>query len=256
MARFTAFAMIALLALAALPAVAANPAVVRAGIDPWETVPEGTGVDFKHNPLPAGFFCTSSPAFAGRIWLRGVPLATDNSQFAKFDTIVQRLDDAVFNSRGVARTRFQIRALQLEGVKTFKNRCGEYRVQATLDGEQPITTMRIVRENKGGGRFFVTVKMNTKIIFTRVDNPAEVLELSHPVTFAPTPYHYWSFRDPRKDSRRVGEAMVDTDWDGTPDTLVPGTSNFAAGRGGRAKFQGVDAVMHDSSSFHAVQVTE
>lgn len=251
MARSTGLAIVALLVLAALPAVAASPAV-RAGIDPWVTVPEGTNIDFQHNPLPAGFFCASSPAFAGRIWLHGVPLATDNPQFARFDTIVQRLDDAVFNNRGVARTRFQIRALQLEGVKTFKNRCGEYRVQVTLDGEQPVTTMRIVRENKEGGRFLITVKINTKVIFTRVDNPAESLELSHPVTFEPSPYHHWAYRDPRKDSKRVGEAMIDTDWDGTPDTLVPGTSNFSAGRGGRTKFQGEETIEHTGSSTHMV----
>ena len=231
MARSAALTAIALLVLAAIPAIAAGP-VIRAGIDPWKTIPEGTRVDFKHNPLPAGFFCNSSPAFTGKIWLRGVPLTTDNRQLARADTIVERLDDAVFNSRGVAHTRFQVRALQLEGIKTLKNVCGEYSVQVTLDGEQPITKMRIVRQNKEGGRFLLTVKMNTKVVFTRVDNPAERLEFSYPVTFEPSPYHRWEFRDVRRHSRPVGESMVDTDWDGQPDTTVRGTSNFTAGQGG------------------------
>jgi hypothetical protein len=235
MTRSTALVAVALLVLVALPVAAASP-VIRAGIDPWRTVPEGTFSDFRENPLPAGFFCTASPAFTGRIWLRGVPLASDNPRLAKADTIVQRLDNAVFNKHGVARTRLQVRALQLEGIRTFKNVCGEYRVQVTLEGEQPVNNMRIVRENKDGGRFFVTLRINTKVIFTRVDNPAERLEFSQPVAFAQSPYHFWGFRDEHK--ARVGESMIDSDWDGSLDALVPGGSNFSAGhRGGQVKLE-------------------
>lgn len=248
MTRSTALIAVALLVLLALPAAAAGP-VIRAGIDPWRTVPEGTYSDFGENPLPAGFFCTASPAFAGRIWLRGVPLASDNTGLAKYDTIIQRLDDAVFNNRGVARTRLQIRALQLEGIRPFKTVCGSYRVQLTLEGEQPINNMRIVREGKDGGRFFVTLRINSKLVFTRVDNPSERLEFSKPVAFPSTPYHYWGFRDEQKG--RASEAMIDTDWDGTPDTLLPGTSNFSAGRrGGQIKLQQQDIVTHAT---HVVQ---
>jgi hypothetical protein len=247
MARFTALAAVALLVLAAIPAIAAGP-MVRAGIDPWVTIPEGTRVDFKHNPLPAGFFCTSSPAFTGKIWMRGVPLAADNPQFARFDTIVERLDNAVFDSRGVAHTRFQVRALQLEGINTFKNRCGEYHVQVTLDGEQPITKMRILRQNNQGGRFILTVKMNTKVIFTRVDNPAERLEFSYPVKFSPSPYHLWSYRNVRQHSRAVRGAMIDTDWDGSLDTTIRGTSNFAAGQGG-GTLEFSETMSHDGKHY-------
>lgn len=249
MARLTALAAVALLVLAAIPAIAAGP-VIRAGIDPWVTIPEGTRVDFKHNPLPAGFFCTASPAFTGKIWMRGVPLATDNAQFSRIDTVVERLDDAVFNSRGVAQTRFRVRALQLEGVNTFKNVCGEYTVRTTLDGEQPITKMRIVRQGRDGGRFLVTVKMNTKVVFTRVDNPAETLEFSFPVTFEPSPYHRWEFRSVKLHSRAVGAATIDTDWDGVPDARVRGASNFAAGTGGGVLEFG-ETVEHDGK--HMVQ---
>ena len=249
MTRLTALAALALLVLAAIPAIAAGP-VVRAGIDPWVTVPQGTSVNFKHNPVPAGFFCTSSPAFTGKIWFRGASLASDNPQYARFDTIAERLDDAVFNSRGVAQTRFRITALQLEGIRTFKNACGEYAVQVTLDGEQPITKMRILRQTKEGGRFIVTVKMNTKVVFTRVDNPAERLELSYPITFEPSPYHSWQFRTVQLHSRAVGAAMIDTDWDGQPDTRVRGTSNFSAGQAGGGLEFG-ETVEHDGH--HTIQ---
>lgn len=236
MKHSSALAVFALLVLAALPAAAADP-VIYAGIDPWVTVPEGTSVDFQHNPLPKGFFCKSSPAFTGTIWLRGVPLASDNPQFARFDTIVERLDDAVFDSRGVARTRFQVKALQLEGISTFKNRCGEYYVQVTLDGVQPITTMRIIRQNDEGGRFVLPVRINTKVIFTRVDDLNEKLEISYPVRFTPSPYHHWAYRDLVPDAKRFSRAAIDTNWDTRLDTLVPGTSNFAPGQDGGTQFQ-------------------
>jgi len=236
MKRSSALAVFAVLVLAALPAVAAEP-VIYAGIDPWVTVPEGTSVDFRHQPLPKGFFCKSSPAFTGAIWFRGVPLASDNPQLARYDTIVERLDDAVFDRRGVARTRFQVKALQLEGISTFKNRCGEYYVQVTLDGVQPVTTMRIIRENDEGGRFVLPVRINTKVIFTRVDDLDEKLEFSYPVTFRPSPYHRWTYSDRLPDAKRLTRATVDTNWDTRPDTSVPGTSNFAPGEGGATRFQ-------------------
>jgi hypothetical protein len=230
MVRLIAIAAVAVLVLTVLPVAATvKDPVIRAGIDPWMTVPEGTKVDFEHDPLPAGFFCTASPAFTGRIWLRGVPLASDNPQYANIDTVVERLDDAVFDSRGVAQTRFQMRALQLEGVRTFKNQCGEYHVQVKLDGEQPITRMQILRDGPSGGRFLLTVKINAKVVFTRGDNPAERLDVAYPVTFKPSPYHRWSLPEP-SDSAQISGAMIDTDWDGTPDTLVRGTSNFTAGQ--------------------------
>ena len=248
MKRFSALAVFALLVLAALPVAAADP-VIHAGIDPWVTVPEGTRVDFQHNPLPKGFFCKSSPAFTGTIWLRGVPLASDNPEFARFDTIVERLDDAVFNSRGIARTRFQVKALQLEGIRTFKNRCGEYYVQVTLDGEQPVTTMRIIRENDQGGRFALPVRINTKVIFTRVDDLNERLEVPYTVRFTPSPYHRWAYRDLLQDAKRVGRATIDTNWDTRPDTPVRGTSNFVPGQGGATRFQ--SRLKHDGC--HTVQ---
>lgn len=229
MVRPIALVAVALLVLTVLPVAAAKNPVIRAGIDPWTTLPEGTKVHFDRNPLPAGFFCNESPAFTGRIWLRGVPLASDNPEYGMIDTIVERLDDAVFDSRGVAQTRFRVRALQLEGVQTFKNQCGEYSVKVKLDGEQPITRMQIFRDNPSGGHFLVTVKINTKVVFTRVDNPAEELEFAYPVTFQPSPYHHWSLQEPNDIGQTRG-AKIDTDWDGAPDTSVRGVSNFVAGQ--------------------------
>jgi hypothetical protein len=64
-------AVLAALLLASLPAAAGK---VTAGIDVWTTPDDGnTVVDFTSNPIPAGYFCAGSPAFAQRIALKGSP---------------------------------------------------------------------------------------------------------------------------------------------------------------------------------------
>jgi hypothetical protein len=220
------------LLLATLPAAAADSVIGR-GIDTWTTVPEFTFVSFTGNPLPAGFFCSEFPGYTGQVWLKGVPLAsTDPDALGTTDTIIERLDNAVFNKNGVARTRVRVRALQLEGIENLKTACGDYNVKVTLDGEQPVTTMRIIRENARGGRFLVGLPLNTKITFTRVDNEAEQFEISFPVRFSVNPHFRWTYRNLVPEVKRIDKVMVDTDWDGTPDALVPGTSNFST-RDGR-----------------------
>jgi hypothetical protein len=242
----TAALVVLSLLLAALPAAAADSVIYR-GIDPWTTVPEMTFANFHSNPLPAGFFCAAFPGFAGQIWLQGVPLASDAADvLGTTDTIVERLDDAVFNKSGIARTRVRVRALQLVGIESFKTVCGDYDVKVTLDGEQPISRMRILRENAQGGRFFVPLALNVKFTFTRVDNPSEQLEFSYPVRFAVSPHHQWTYRKLTPGAKqRVARVTVDTDWDGTPDTPLPGTSNFDA--------SGNKALCAAETSSHAVQ---
>ena len=226
--RSTLLVALAILALAALPAMAAEP--IQRGIDAWTTLPEGTYANLLNNPLPAGFFCKDFPGFTGFIYLKGVPLMTEQGPLARTDTLVERLDDAVFNKSGVAFTRVRVRALQLTGVQTLKTACGEYKVDVTLDGEQPFSRMRIVRLNNKGGRYMVPLAVNTKIIFTRVDNDAERFEFADHVVFPPNPLNPWSYRQFSPVAKRLAAPlMVDTDWDGTPDTLIPAQSNFAPG---------------------------
>lgn len=235
------------LLLAALP-VAAADAVIQRGIDPWTTVPELTFASFRDNPLPAGFFCGDFSGFTGQIWLKGVPLASsDPEAMGTTDTIIERLDNAAFNKNGVARTRVRLRALQMQGVETLKTVCGDYEVKVMLDGEQPLSKMRIVRENATGGRFFVPLAVNTKIVFTRVDDPSEQFEFPRAVRFGISPNHHWTYGKLVPGAKRVNHMMVDTDWDGTPDTFLPGTSNFHPGgvSGEKAEFC-MDAQFADS----------
>src|SRR4029077_20095872 len=125
------------------------------------TVPQGTYADLRDNPIPAGFFCREFAPFNGQIFLHGVPIMADGGLLNRTDTIVERVDDAVFNKRGVAFTRARVRALQLTGVETLKTACGHTKVDVTLDGEQPFSKMRILRENDRGGHFMVPLAVNT-----------------------------------------------------------------------------------------------
>ena len=228
--------MIALALLAAVPALAAD-GVITNGVDLWLTKGDGgTYADFSKMPIPAGFFCFKSKPFTGRIVFRGIPVATSvPGALGATDTIVQRLDDAPFNKRNVAATRIQVRALQFESIAPVKTACGPFNVKVVLDGDQPITRMRIIRENEGGGRFLAPIHVNVKLSFTPVRGAAkEILEVTRSLRFAPNPKAQWAESFPRGVVKSAGFVLADTDGDGVPDTHLPGTSNFAAGWSGRA----------------------
>ena len=92
---------IALSVFLAVPVLAADR-IITNGIDLWATRGDGsTFSDFAKSPIPAGFFCLDSEPFTGRIAFKGVPIATGQAgALGNADTIVQRLDNAVFNKQG------------------------------------------------------------------------------------------------------------------------------------------------------------
>ena len=228
--RRVSYLVVLLTVLLAVPALAADR-VIYNGIDLWRTTSNGsTYADFAETPIPAGFFCSKSEPFAGRIPFRGVPVATSvPGVLGATDTIVQRLDDAVFDRRGVAKTRLQVRSLNFEGLAPLKTACGDFLVKLALDGEQPITEMRILRENAKGGRFLAPIAVNVKIFFTPAGRPAtEPLEIRKSLRFPPLPNQRWRSLDAQSTKAR-GFVLADTDGDRIPDTYVPGTSNFGVG---------------------------
>lgn len=225
--------LLAVLLLIALPTFAADR-VIQSGIDPWRTPGNGTTfVDFSKSPIPAGFFCFKSAPFTGRVIFRGIPIVTgEPGALGKTDTIVHRLDDAVFDKNGVARTRVQIRALHLVSIEPIQTACGAYNVEVSLNGEQPITNMRIVRESENGGRFFAPIAVNSRLVFTPLrGGSSEILEITDNVRFPVNQGRSWADHfAPNQGVRRAGFVQVDTDNDRVPDTFLPGTStNFAAG---------------------------
>jgi len=228
MKKLTVFTILAFAVLLAVPAFAADR--ITNGVDLWVTRGDGTSFAEFSTPIPAGFFCHKSKPFRGRIVMRGVPLATSQAGIlGNTDTIVQRLDDAVFNERGVAKTRIQMRAMQFESVEPIKTACGLYQASVVLDGEQPITTMRIVRQHEKGGRFYAPIWVNIKISFKPVGRvTTETFELRKSMHFPPARNQQWSF-SAGDVARYNGFVKVDTDGDLVPDTFLPGTSNFVAG---------------------------
>jgi hypothetical protein len=247
-------ALAALALLASLPALAADR-VITNGIDPWVTIAGGkTVADFSVQPIPAGFFCAFSEPFTGRINLRGRPVVTgEPGALGKADTIIQRLDDAVFNRRGVATTRLQIKALRLESEAPFQTACGPYNVYVSLIGEQPITRMKIIRTSAHGGRFEASLAVNAKLTFRPVgEGPGRSalapVELTQNVTFN-TEKAQWSYQPGPTTIRKAGFVSVDTDGDLVADTSLPGTSNFVAHRAyNRGKVFEDDCPLHGVTS--------
>jgi hypothetical protein len=231
MKRLSTILIIAFAILLAVPALAADR-VIANGIDLWTTRGDGsTFADFSIESLPAGFFCFKSAPFTGRVVLRGVPIATGQAgALGNADTIIQRLDNAAFDKRGVATTRIQMRAMQFESVSPIKTVCGPFKLRVTLDGEQPITTMRIVRTSAKGGRFYAPIWVNIKMSFEPIGRvTTETLELRKELRFPPAPNAHWTNSSRGVAVKYAGFIAVDTDGDGGPDTFLPGTSNFVAG---------------------------
>ncbi len=224
-------AVLAVSILAGLSPLAADSTVQR-GIDVFTTKANGaTYFDFAQNPLPAGFFCESSKAFTGRVTLKGLPLATAApGQIWGGDTVIERLDDADFDANDVAETRIQFRALSLVSVAPVKTACGAFHVYVSLAGPQRTSTMKINRTEEGGGNFVAPLAVNARVSFVPVKptKSARTLEVTRSFTFPGTPLP-WAFRSNEK-SKRINTALVDTNGDQTPDTLLPGASNFMAGR--------------------------
>jgi hypothetical protein len=218
--------------LAGLSPLAADSTIQR-GIDVFTTTADGTTFyDFSHNPIPAGFFCKGSKAFTGRVALKGLPLATKApGDLWGGDTVVERLDDAVFDANGVAVTRIRMRALSMVSIAPIKTACGAFHLYVSLAGNQRVTEMTIQRTEEGGGSFVAPLSVDVRMTFIPVkpvrNKVAAKLELKGNVTFPGNPIP-WSFtRVPQ--TKRIGSVVVDTNGDQAPETLLPGTSNFLPG---------------------------
>ncbi|MEM7051729.1 MAG: hypothetical protein AAF604_18825 [Acidobacteriota bacterium] len=222
---------LALTTLLAIPTFAAND-FIAAGPDLWQTTSNGTTrADFILEPIPTGFFCNGGEAFRGTIGFKGVPLATHPAgALGSTDTIVQRLDDAVFNGSGHASTRVQVIAMEFEGLDLVKTDCGTYSVRTVLEGEQPITNMEIIRNSDDGGLFFAEIGVRVRLIFTPVEAREKgIRTLVRDLAFAPAPNAGWSTKAGRGGIEAPAAVMVDTDADRQPDTWVHGTDGFVTG---------------------------
>lgn len=223
---------LALLALlSTTPAIADE--VIYAGPDLWQTAGAGsTYTSFSEDPIPAGFFCSGSPPFAGRIELEGLPLVTDPPGFlGSVDTVVRRLDDATFDEQGIARTRLQLLALSLASTEPVEVGCDRpFDVAVSLAGEQPLTEMKILRLNADGGTYMAPLALRVQVAFAPVGGTAsEQSRLYRDIRLGPGTNSVWASSDRLGTTAWGTPVRVDTDDDGVADSVLPGSSNFFAG---------------------------
>jgi hypothetical protein len=207
--------------------------VVQRGVDIFITPGDGkTFYDFAKSPIPASFFCKGSKPFAGKVAFKGLPLATATpGQLRGADTVIERLDNAAFDEKGIAMTRLQFRALSLVSLSPVKTSCGSYHVYVSLGGRQRITDMTILRTHESGGSFTAPLAVDVRMAFIPVNSArnkgVRKLELTESFTFSPSPLP-WSFSVGPQE-KGLSPVVVDTDGDLAPDTSLPGFSNFWAG---------------------------
>ncbi|HEV7508738.1 MAG TPA: hypothetical protein VGS07_27915 [Thermoanaerobaculia bacterium] len=212
------------------PLLAAEAAqdVIHQGVDLWMTVAGFAKTSFAQEPIPAGFFCADSKPFTGTVVFKGSPLAmTPARSLGSIDTVVRRLDDAVFNEKGEATTRIKLLALSLLSTQPIETSCGKYDVSVNLAGPQPTTTMKILRTEALGGTYSAPLALNVKAVFIPVNgDKSGKRELTRRIDLGPGSKSVWTYVNTPQYKAGV---MVDTDGDGKPDTVLPGSSNFLAG---------------------------
>ncbi|HEV8579590.1 MAG TPA: hypothetical protein VGX68_10975 [Thermoanaerobaculia bacterium] len=224
----SAAAVAVLLALAVSSPALAGDNVIHKGVDIWMTVAGFAKTSFANEPIPAGFFCADSQPFTGTVVFEGGPLTIEPAgSLGSVDTVVNRLDDAVFNDKGEATTRIQLMALSLVSTKSIETSCGKYDVAVSLVGEQPTTTMRIVRNDAFGGTYTAPLALNVKAVFTPADgDKAGRRELTRRIDLGPSNNSVWTYINV---PRYKGAVRIDTNGDGRPDAALPQASNFLAG---------------------------
>jgi hypothetical protein len=137
---------ILLVSLAALPCAAQ---VINPGNDFWTTPANGqTFFTFPSGDVEALCGAVPSSTWNHTLVLQGVPLGTP-----AYDTVVARLDPAVFDSTGTATTRVQVRALSFASSAPLATPCGSLSWTAGLAGTQGITKMTLHRTSPSGGYF-------------------------------------------------------------------------------------------------------
>jgi hypothetical protein len=252
-------AVLAVLLLAGLSPLTADSRIIHRGVDVFTTPADGrTYYDFAQSPIPAGFFCEASKAFTGRVAFKGLPLATGTpGQLGGADTVIERLDDAVFDAEGIASTRIRFRALSLVSIAPIKTACGAFHVYVSLGGKQRMTPMTLHQTQENGGSFVAPLAVDARLSFIPVK--AAKIKSSRPLTLAgsftfPASPIPWSLREDPK-MRRIGSAVVDTNGDLTPDTLLPGTSGFSPGQSParlfNALYEGGDCPCTSEPTCHA-----
>jgi hypothetical protein len=139
-----------LLALASVAAVlGATAQVINPGNDFWTTPSNGqTYFTFPSGDVESLCGAIPSSTWDHKLVLQGTPLGNP-----AYDTVVARLDPAVFDSTGTATTRVQVKALAFGSSAPLATPCGTLTWTAGLAGAQGITSMTLHRTSATGGYF-------------------------------------------------------------------------------------------------------
>jgi hypothetical protein len=220
------------LSLTALPALADN--TILAGIDVWQTKADNnTYVDLT---LPAGFFCTTSAPFSGRVVLAGVPVATSPAGvLGATDTVVERLSSTTFDANGVATVNAIVRAASFKSTApiTVSGCPGstqwDVRSSAAPTQSPFLITIRRPDPTATGGSFDSSVTISPRLIFTQQVSGLQRTLDQATITFTTSGAEWTHAPGSGGVTYTGGPVQIDTDGDGATDTQVPPTSNFAPG---------------------------
>lgn len=142
----TAIFGILLVTLASLPATA--QLIIPPGKDFWVTPANGqTYFELPDGDVEALCGAPASAAWNHLVILQGVPAAGSD-----YDTVVSRLDPAVFDAAGNAFTRVQLASLHFTG-SSVGTPCGDIEWNVVLSGPQRITHMSLKQTSARGGIF-------------------------------------------------------------------------------------------------------
>ncbi|HEX7186369.1 MAG TPA: hypothetical protein VF756_31395 [Thermoanaerobaculia bacterium] len=150
---FTCCALLA--SLAALPAAAQS---IPPGPDFWVTRPDGQTVfGFPEGDVES--LCGLGPVtgWDRKVALRGVPAAGSD-----YDTVVYRIDNAVFDAAGNAQTRIVLRHLAFASINVHDTPCGVINWRVRNFGNQAVTMMRLRRLTKLGGIFSADIAVSVE----------------------------------------------------------------------------------------------
>jgi hypothetical protein len=157
---FTCCALLA--SLAALPA-AAQPNIPP-GKDFWVTPATGVTVfGFPDGDVESLCGLPPVPGWDQIVTLKGAP-ATGSD----YDTVVERIDNAVFDAVGNASTRIILRQLAFTNINPHATPCGVLTWNVRHFGPQAVTMMKLRRTSPLGGVFSAQIAVNVE--FQAIDS--------------------------------------------------------------------------------------
>lgn len=145
-----------LVTLLALPAMAQT---IPSGKDFWVTPANGQ-TDFTFPAAEVEGLCGApvSSTWNHKVLLKGSP-ATGTD----YDTVVGRLDNAVFNTTTLqASTRIQVQMLRFVSAGSQSTPCGTLDWTVGLAGTQAVTTMKLRKTSATGGLFSADIAVNVE----------------------------------------------------------------------------------------------